>query len=70
MHYPRLDTVLMIESAFRKVKKCKSRVRLWKSLPKKVMYQTFSLVVNYLQKSRKIRLEENGSITWIFRERK
>ena len=68
MHYPRLDTVLMIENSFRRVRKCKSRVRLWKSLPRKVMYQTFSLVVKYLLESRKIRVAKSGEIVWVFKK--
>ena len=68
MHYPRLDTVLMIEKSLRKVKKCKSRVKFWKTLPRKVMYQTFSLVLRYLVESRKIKIKKDGVITWVFRD--
>lgn len=58
----------MIEKALKRVRQCKSRVRLWKRLPRKVMYQTFSLVLRYLEESRKIRVGKKGVITWVFRD--
>ena len=40
---------------------------LLKDLPKKVMYQTFLLILDYLEKSNKILIdEEDGRIVWIW----
>jgi len=65
LHYPRLDTVLMVEEAIKKAKEYPSKRRLWLSLPKKIMYQTFNLILEYLEESGKIVIK-NGRIIWIW----
>ena len=65
IHYPRLDTILMIEDAIQKSDNNLSKMQLWKKLPRSVMYQTFSLVLDYLQKSNKILITKEGKIVWI-----
>jgi len=62
-HYPRLDTILMIEEVIRRSRN-KSKMHVWRALPKKIMYQTFLLVLGYLEKSGKIKIEK-GRIVWI-----
>lgn len=67
LHYPRLDTVLMIEDAIKDAREYPTKAELLRSLPKKVMYQTFNLVLDYLQKSNKILIDRrDGRIVWIF----
>ena len=67
LHYPRLDTVLMIEDSIKNAKEYPTKAELLRSLPKKVMYQTFNLVLDYLQKSNKILIDRrDGRIVWIF----
>ena len=39
---------------------------LWEHLPKKMMYQTFSVVIDYLLFSRKISIDAEGKIGWIY----
>lgn len=65
LHYPRLDTVLMVEEAIRKNGDYPTKKQLWQSLPKKVMYQTFNVILDYLQESGKI-LIRDGQIIWIW----
>lgn len=65
IHYPRLDTVLMVEEEIKKAKDYPSRAKLWKSLPKKTMYQTFSLIIEYLEQSNKILVTKDGKVMWI-----
>jgi hypothetical protein len=65
LHYPRLDTVLMVEEAIKKVKEYPSKRQLWLSLPKKIMYQTFNLILEYLEESGKIVIKD-GKIIWIW----
>ena len=65
VHYPRLDTVLMVEDAIRKAKEYPSKRQLWLALEKKVMYQTFSLIISYLEDSGKI-VHHNGKIIWVW----
>jgi hypothetical protein len=65
LHYPRLDTVLMIEEAIKKAKEYPSKRQLWLSLPKKIMYQTFNLILEYLEESGKIVIKD-GKIIWVW----
>ncbi len=66
IHYPRLDTVMMIEDAIRDAKEYPTKAELLRHLPKKVMYQTFNLVLEYLQRSNKIIVTKDGRIVWVF----
>jgi len=68
IHYPRLDTVMMVEDAIRSAKEYPTKAELLRHLPKKVMYQTFNLVLEYLQRSNKIILTKDGRIVWVFAE--
>ena len=65
LHYPRLDTVLMIEDAIKNAKDYPKRTELWKKLPKKVMYQTYKIVVDYLIDSRKVMLTKDDKLVWV-----
>jgi len=65
LHYPRLDTVLMVEEKIRKAKEYPSKRQLWLSLPKQIMYQTFNIVLDYLEESGKIVIKD-GKIIWIW----
>lgn len=65
IHYPRLDTVLMVEDAVREAKEYPSKRQLWLALKKKVMYQTFNVIISYLEDSGKI-VQKNGKIIWIW----
>lgn len=65
IHYPRLDTILMVEDALRDAKEYPSKRQLWISLRKKVMYQTFNTILSYLEDSGKILIKE-GKVIWIW----
>ena len=66
LHYPRLDTVLMVEDAIKNSPDYPSRTGLWKTLPKQVQYQTFQLILEYLQESNKIIFTKDQKIVWVF----
>lgn len=66
IHYPRLDTVLMIENTIRKAKEFPSLRQFWQALPKQVMYQTFKITTSYLVASNKIMICKDGAVIWIF----
>ena len=63
IHYPQLDTILMVEDAIQKMDYPK-KTELWKALPKKVMYQTFCIIIDYLEDSGKIMIDKDGRIVW------
>ncbi len=66
LHYPRLDTVLMVEDAIKDAKDYPTRMELWRGLPKKTQYQTFKVILGYLEKSNKIIFTKDNKIMWIF----
>lgn len=65
LHYPQLDSILMVEGVLQKMKEYPTRMELWKALPKKMQYQTFKLILEYLEKSNKI-MYGGDKIIWIF----
>jgi len=63
--FPRLDTVLMVEKFIKKYDGEFKKRALWEHLPKKMMYQTFCVVLDYLLYSRKVSIDAEGKIGWI-----
>lgn len=64
--FPRLDTVLMVEDFIKENDGEFRKKQLWEALPKRMMYQTFSLIIDYLLVSGKISVDAEGKIRWIF----
>ena len=65
LHEPQLDTVLMVEKAIRESGSYPTKKELLENLPKKIQYQTFNRIIEYLESSNKIMF--NGrEIIWIF----
>ena len=48
LHYPRLDSVLMVEKLIFETSGEFTKKQIWDRLPKKMMYQTFSVIIDYL----------------------
>jgi len=65
LHYPTLDSILIVEEAIQHMDYPK-KTELWKSLPKKMMYQTFCLIIDYLETSGKIMIDNDGRVVWIW----
>jgi len=63
---PTLDTVLMIEKTIEKYSGEFNRTKLWNALPRKVMWQTFLTVLDYLENINKIGFDRNGTIGYIW----
>lgn len=66
LRYPRLDTVLMVEQFIKEHDGEYKKRALWESLPKKVMYQTFCVIIDYLLYSHKVSIDAEGKIGWIY----
>ncbi len=66
LRYPRLDTVLMVEGFIKDHDGELKKRKLWESLPKKMMYQTYCVVIDYLISSNKISIDSEGKIGWIY----
>lgn len=67
--YPRLDTVLMVEKALYKYKSDKTVTGIWHLLPKKVMWTTYLTILDYLEYSGKIIVEQDKTVTWLWNPR-
>lgn len=61
---PRLNTILMVEEFIKKHDGEFKKRKLWESLPKKMMYQTFGVIINYLLHSHKIKINKERKIEW------
>lgn len=55
----------MVENAIKSSDTYQTKTQLWKSLPKRIQYQTFSRVLQYLECSNKITFNTK-KIIWIF----
>ncbi|MBU2633630.1 MAG: hypothetical protein KJ674_00125 [Nanoarchaeota archaeon] len=66
LRFPRLDTVLMVERFIKRYDGEFKKRALWEHLPKKMMYQTFCVVIDYLLYSRKISIDSEGKMGWIY----
>jgi len=56
----------MVEAAIRKYDGEFKKKALWENLPRKMMYQTYCLIIDYLLYSGKISIDTEGKIGWIF----
>ena len=66
LHSPTLESVFMVEETIQKHSQGYGKYQLWKKLPKKMMYQTFQVILDYLEQSGKIIIDKDGCIIWIF----
>jgi hypothetical protein len=62
LHEPQLDTLLMVEKSIMEADEYLTRTELWKSLPRKMQYQTFKRVLDYLEASGKIAFDKKKII--------
>jgi hypothetical protein len=63
---PTLDTVIMVEKTIDKYSGEFNRTEIWKRLPKKVMWQTYLVIIDYLQHINKIGIARNGILVYIW----
>jgi hypothetical protein len=66
IHFPRLDTVLMVEEFIREHSGEYKKRALWEKLPRKMMYNTFQVIFDYLAESGKIARDSEEKICWIW----
>ncbi|MFW5847178.1 MAG: hypothetical protein ACOCUU_03415 [Nanoarchaeota archaeon] len=62
---PTLDTVLMIEKTIEKFSGEFNSRQIWKKLPKKVMWQTYLVVLDYLLVVNRIAIDRKGILGYI-----
>ena len=66
IRYPNLQTVFMVERFIEENNGEFKKTELFEKLPKKMMWQTFQIIMNYLESINKILIEENGRIGYIW----
>jgi hypothetical protein len=66
LHSPTLESVIMVEKTIQKHSQECGKYQLWKKLPKKMMYQTFQVILNYLEQSGKIMVDKVGCLIWTY----
>ena len=66
LHQPTLGTIRMVEDFIKENSGEYKKKSLWQHLPKKMMYQTYCVVFDYILESRKIALDRYGHIAWIW----
>ena len=70
LHSPTLESVIMVEKTIQKFSQECGKYQLWKKLPKKMMYQTFQVILDYLEESGKIIIDKDGCIIWTYNPRR
>ncbi len=65
---PNLQTILMVEDFIKENSAEFNTTNLWKSLPRKVMWQTFKIIIAYLQSINKIAIDNAGKVGYIWDE--
>ena len=63
--YPQLDTILMVEKFIEDNSAMYKKKALWQNLPRKMKYQTFKVILDYLQYSYKVAIDAEGKVVWI-----
>ncbi|MGM5485532.1 MAG: hypothetical protein ACQEP1_06715 [Nanobdellota archaeon] len=63
---PTLETVLMVENAIDESSGQFNKTQLWKNLPRKVMWQTYLVILDYLESINKISFDREGKIAYIW----
>jgi hypothetical protein len=63
---PTLQTVLMVEKFIDKYSGHYKKTELFNKLPRKVMWQTFQVIMEYLESIRKIAYDKEGYVVYIW----
>ena len=64
-HSPTLESVKMVERTIKQYSQEYTKYQLWKKLPKKMMYQTYCKIFDYLIEGNKIMVDEcDGIVFW------
>ena len=66
IHSPTLDSIIMVEKTIKKHSQEYGKYQIWKKLPKRMMYQTFQVILEYLQESGKILVDKDGCVIWTY----
>ena len=63
---PTLETVKMVEEIIKKYSGEFKKTQIWEKLPRKVMWPTYLIILDYLEDSNKIIISDKRIITYIW----
>ncbi len=63
---PRLDTIVMVEKFIKENSGDYKKTELFQKLPKKMMWGTFNVVLQYLWDNNKIGIDRTGYVVYIW----
>ena len=63
---PTLQTVLMVENFIHEMSGAYKKTELFNNLPRKVMWQTFQVIMEYLESIGKIAYDNEGYVGYIW----
>ncbi|MFH1452144.1 MAG: hypothetical protein ABIF88_03145 [archaeon] len=63
---PQLDTVIMVEEFIEKNNGDYTPGEIFRTLPKKMLWRTFKIILAYLENNNKITINKDGTVTWIW----
>ena len=63
---PTLETVKMVEEIIKENSGEFKKTQIWQALPRKVMWPTFIVILNYLEEKNHILTSDNGIVTYIW----
>ena len=63
---PTLQTVLMVEKTIEKHSGAFKKTELFNSVPRKIMWQTFTVIMDYLESIHKIAYDSEGNVVYIW----
>ena len=63
---PRLETIILVEQFIKEHSGEFKKTNLFNSLPKKIMWGTFNVILNYLYENNKIGFDKEGYVIYIW----
>ncbi|MFT4311550.1 MAG: hypothetical protein ACMXX7_02905 [Candidatus Woesearchaeota archaeon] len=66
LHSPTLESVKMVENTIKKYSQEYTKYQLWKKLPKKMMYQTYCTIFDYLLNNKIMVDKKDGIVFWTY----
>lgn len=63
---PTLNTLIMVEEFIKENSGKLGKTAIFKRLPKKVMWQTYQVIMKYLENDEKIRINDAGLVEYVW----
>jgi len=67
--YPNLQTVIMVENFIKDNSMMYTKREIFENLPKKMIWGTFRIIMDYLEETLKIMTDEEGAVSYIWNPR-